>query len=159
MSSQAVLPSTSSFGPAQFKGGGGNNIVMLSLNCNGALASAGNAGNPAASPEGQAAKKLQEPWNGRDTPEGQALCGETAKQNPKAVERSMAMRDARARDSRHSLPVLLTTWKFRAESSRNVELHARMSELETTIADPASQDSANGGDHTSRETDPTPIGT
>jgi hypothetical protein len=82
VTSQTVLPSTSSFGPSQFKGGGGNNIVMLSLNCNGTLASAGNAGNSAASPEGQAAKKVQESVEWQRTPAGQAWCSEAKQKNP-----------------------------------------------------------------------------
>jgi PASTA domain len=83
VSSQAVLASTSSFGPSQFKGGGGNNIVMLSLNCNGGLASAGESGNSAASPEGQAAKKLQEKVEWESSPDGQAWCKEAKIQYPR----------------------------------------------------------------------------
>ena len=83
VSSQAVLAPTSSFGPSQFKGGGGNNIVMLSLNCNAGLASAVEAGNSAASPEGRAAKKLQEKLEGERSPGGQAWCEEAKIQYPK----------------------------------------------------------------------------
>jgi hypothetical protein len=84
VSSQTVLASTSSFGPSQFMGGGNNNkIVMLSLNCNADLASAGNAGNSASSPEGRAAKKLQEKLEWERSPEGQAWCGEAKIQYPK----------------------------------------------------------------------------
>jgi PASTA domain len=85
VSSQAVSASTSSFGPSQFQGGGANNIVTLSLNCNATLASAGNAGNSAASPEGRAAKKLQAQLDYERTPEGQAACEKipkTALSNP-----------------------------------------------------------------------------
>ena len=83
VSSQTVLASTSSFGPSQFKGGGGNNIVMLSLNCNGTLASGGNAGNSAASPEGQLAKKIQATVEWERTPGGQTWCEESKIQYPK----------------------------------------------------------------------------
>ena len=82
VSSQAVLSSTSSFGPSQFQGGVGNNIVMLSLNCNPTLASAGTAGNSAASPEGQVAKKIQAIVEFERTPGGQTWCEETKIQYP-----------------------------------------------------------------------------
>ena len=87
VSSQEVVPSTSPFGPPQFnvgEGGNNKNIVMLSLNCNGGLASAGNAGNSAASPEGRAAKKEQEQegveW--QRTPAGQKWCAQTKVEKP-----------------------------------------------------------------------------
>ena len=84
VSSQEVVPSTSPFGPSQFDvGEGGNNIVMLSLNCNGGLASAGNAGNSAASPEGRAAKKVQENVEWQRTPAGQKWCVQERPLQPK----------------------------------------------------------------------------
>ena len=56
---------------------------MLSLNCDGTLASAGNAGNSAASPEGRAAKKEQDKsveW--QRTPAGQKWCAQDKAQKP-----------------------------------------------------------------------------
>jgi hypothetical protein len=82
VSSQAVLASTSSFGPAQFNGGGGNNIVMLSLNCNGTLASAGESGNSAASPQGREAKNVQKTVEWEKTADGQKYCEEQQAKHP-----------------------------------------------------------------------------
>ena len=86
VSSQEVVPSTSPFGPSQFKVGEDNNIVMLSLNCNATLASAGKAGNSAGSPEGRKAKKTQGDMNvwmwRQTTPEGQQWCKEAKVQHP-----------------------------------------------------------------------------
>lgn len=57
--------------------------LLLSLNCNAAVASATEAGKSAGSPEGRAAKTEQvtEAWR-RDTPEGQAWCVETLRSHP-----------------------------------------------------------------------------
>jgi PASTA domain len=84
VSSQAVLPSTSSFGPAQFNGGGSGNIVMLSLNCDGAIASAIDPGYSAASSEGRAAKakQTQENVKWQMTPVGQKWCAESKIRHP-----------------------------------------------------------------------------
>ena len=57
--------------------------VLLSLNCNAAVASPGKPGNSAASPQGQLAKKEQqaETWRS-DTPDGQAWCQKAQVTNP-----------------------------------------------------------------------------
>jgi hypothetical protein len=56
--------------------------MLLALNCNAPLASAGHPGNSAGSPEGQAAKKeqLKQQWLG--TPQGQAWCTEAQRLHP-----------------------------------------------------------------------------
>jgi hypothetical protein len=56
--------------------------VLLSLNCNAAVASAGDAGNSAASPAGQAAKKEQAAEAWRATPDGQTWCVQAKDQHP-----------------------------------------------------------------------------
>lgn len=56
--------------------------VMLSLNCNAPVASAGQAGNSAASPEGQAALKQQAKVQFLQTPDGQAWCAQAKQQHP-----------------------------------------------------------------------------
>jgi hypothetical protein len=56
------------------------NTVLLNLNCNAAVATAGLPGNSAASPEGRAAKKEQEAevWKAT-TPDGAQWCAENQK--------------------------------------------------------------------------------
>lgn len=56
--------------------------VLLSLNCNAVVATAGDAGNSAASPAGQAAKKEQAAEAWRATPDGQAWCVEAQSKHP-----------------------------------------------------------------------------
>jgi hypothetical protein len=56
--------------------------VLLALNCNAAVASAGVSGNSAASPEGQKAKKDQAALAWRQTPDGQAWCVQAKQQHP-----------------------------------------------------------------------------
>lgn len=56
--------------------------LMLSLNCNAPVASAGQAGNSAASPAGRAAKQHQADVAYRQTPEGQVACAQLKKQHP-----------------------------------------------------------------------------
>jgi hypothetical protein len=58
--------------------------VLLSLNCDAPIASAAQAGNSAASPEGQKAKKEQaaEEWRA-NTADGQAWCTENKRLHPK----------------------------------------------------------------------------
>lgn len=56
--------------------------LMLSLNCNAPVASAGHAGNSAASPDGRAAKEHQAAVAYRQTPDGQVACAQLKKQHP-----------------------------------------------------------------------------
>jgi hypothetical protein len=56
--------------------------MLLSLNCNAPLASAGHPGNSAGSPEGQAAKKEQLKQQWLATPQGQAWCVQAQRQHP-----------------------------------------------------------------------------
>jgi hypothetical protein len=56
--------------------------VLLSLNCNAVVASAGDAGNSAASPAGQKAKKEQAAKAWRATPDGQAWCVQAKDEHP-----------------------------------------------------------------------------
>jgi hypothetical protein len=56
--------------------------VLLSLNCNAVVASAGDAGNSAASPAGQKAKKEQAALAWRATPDGQAWSVQAKQQHP-----------------------------------------------------------------------------
>jgi len=56
--------------------------LMLSLNCNAPIASAGQAGNSAASPAGRAAKDQQAAVAYRQTPEGQVACAQLKKKHP-----------------------------------------------------------------------------
>jgi hypothetical protein len=56
--------------------------LMLSLNCNAPVASAGQAGNSAASPEGRAALKQQAQVQFLQTPDGQAWCVQAKQQHP-----------------------------------------------------------------------------
>jgi hypothetical protein len=69
------------FGPSQFNAGK-DKTVLLSLNCNAAVASATDAGNSAASPEGQATKKDQKDVEWQRTPDGQKWCEDTKAQHP-----------------------------------------------------------------------------
>jgi hypothetical protein len=73
---QVVRPATN-FGRQYVPG-----KVLLSLNCNAAVASAGDAGNSAASPAGQAAKKEQAAEEWRATPAGQAWCVQAEQKHP-----------------------------------------------------------------------------
>ncbi|WP_445165698.1 hypothetical protein ACTXG7_17560 [Mycolicibacterium sp. Dal123E01] len=60
-----------------------NNTMLLFLNCNAALATAGKPGNSAASPEGQQALKQQEAYEWKSTTEdGAAWCAENMKAHP-----------------------------------------------------------------------------
>jgi hypothetical protein len=56
--------------------------VLVSLNCNDTLASAGKPGNSAASPEGRAAKEQQAALAWRKTPDGQAWCEQAQQHHP-----------------------------------------------------------------------------
>ena len=56
--------------------------VLLSLNCNAAVAAAGVSGNSAASPAGQKAKKDEAALAWRQTPDGQAWCVQAKQQHP-----------------------------------------------------------------------------
>jgi hypothetical protein len=56
--------------------------MLLSLNCNAPLASAGHPGNSAGSPEGQAAKKAQLKQQWLASPEGQAWCVDAQRLHP-----------------------------------------------------------------------------
>jgi len=56
--------------------------LLLSLNCNAPLASAGHPGNSAGSPEGQAAKKEQLKQQWLATPDGQAWCATAKQEHP-----------------------------------------------------------------------------
>jgi hypothetical protein len=56
--------------------------MLLSLNCNATLATAGHPGNSAASPEGQLAKEQQEAEAWRRTPDGQAWCQQAQQKHP-----------------------------------------------------------------------------
>jgi beta-lactam-binding protein with PASTA domain len=56
--------------------------VLLSLNCNAVVASAGKPGNSAASPEGRAALKQQAMVQWLQTPDGQTWCIQTKQQHP-----------------------------------------------------------------------------
>ena len=59
------------------------NTMMLFLNCNAALASAGKPGNSAASPQGQQALKEKESYEWKSTTEdGAAWCAENMKAHP-----------------------------------------------------------------------------
>ena len=78
-SQQDSLPP--SYGPSQFDAEKGK-TVLLSLNCNAVLASAGEAGNSAASPGGRAAKEVQANVEWQRTPEGQAWCAQAKQQHP-----------------------------------------------------------------------------
>jgi hypothetical protein len=69
------------FGPSQFNAVKGK-IVVLSLNCNAAVASATDAGDSAASPEGQATKKQQKMVEWESTPDGQKWCEDAKAQHP-----------------------------------------------------------------------------
>jgi hypothetical protein len=57
--------------------------MLLSLNCNAAIASATQSGNSAASPDGQKAKKeaAAEEWR-QNSPDGQKWCAENQKNHP-----------------------------------------------------------------------------
>ena len=78
VSSQSEVPSADSFGPTQFKPSDSNkNVAVLTLNCNGAVASAGAPGNSAASP---GALKAQVAWE-RST-RGQAWCEQKKSEHP-----------------------------------------------------------------------------
>ncbi len=60
-----------------------SDTVLLYLDCNAAVASAGTPGNSAASPEGQKAKKEQEAEVWRSTtPDGAAWCAQAQKDHP-----------------------------------------------------------------------------
>ncbi len=60
-----------------------NNTMLLFLNCNAAVATAGKAGNSAASPEGQQALKDQQAYEWKSTTEdGAAWCAENMKAHP-----------------------------------------------------------------------------
>jgi hypothetical protein len=72
---------TPAFGPSQFNAVK-DKIVLLSLNCNAALASAAQAGNSAASPEGMKAAKVQKNIEWQRTPDGQQWCKENMKAHP-----------------------------------------------------------------------------
>jgi beta-lactam-binding protein with PASTA domain len=56
--------------------------VLLSLNCNAVVASAGSSGNSAASPAGRKAKKDQAALAWRQSPDGQAWCVQAEQQHP-----------------------------------------------------------------------------
>jgi hypothetical protein len=56
--------------------------VLLSLNCNAALATPGHPGNSAASPAGRAATKEQQAEAWRETPAGQQWCQQAQRQHP-----------------------------------------------------------------------------
>lgn len=56
--------------------------MLLSLNCNATLATAGHPGNSVASPEGHEAKKQQEAEAWRRTPDGQAWCEQAQQKHP-----------------------------------------------------------------------------
>jgi hypothetical protein len=56
--------------------------LLLSLNCNATIASAGHPGNSAGSPEGQAAKKEQAKQAWLATPDGQAWCVTAKQEHP-----------------------------------------------------------------------------
>jgi hypothetical protein len=56
--------------------------VLVSLNCNAAYASAGSAGNSAASPEGRAARKAELAAEWRGTDEGHQWCMQTLQAHP-----------------------------------------------------------------------------
>ena len=59
------------------------NTVLLYLNCNQVLAGPGGAGNSAASPEGQQAKRDQEAYEWKSTTEdGAQWCAENQKAHP-----------------------------------------------------------------------------
>jgi hypothetical protein len=72
---------TSAFGPSQFNAVK-DKTVLLSLNCNAGLASATDAGNSAASPEGMKATKDQKTILWQRTPDGQQWCKENMKAHP-----------------------------------------------------------------------------
>ena len=59
-----------------------HNTILVSLNCNGAYASAGKAGNSAASPEGREALEEQHAIEWRATEDGHEWCLETLKKHP-----------------------------------------------------------------------------
>lgn len=60
-----------------------NNTMLVFLNCNATLASAGKSGNSAASPEGQQALKDEESYNWKGTTEdGAAWCAENMEKHP-----------------------------------------------------------------------------
>jgi hypothetical protein len=72
---------TPAFGPSQFSAVKGK-TVLLSLNCNATVASATDAGNSAASPEGMKAAKEQKGIEWERTPDGQQWCKENIKAHP-----------------------------------------------------------------------------
>jgi hypothetical protein len=77
-----VTGSTKSALPARgFSSQGPSAIVLVSLDCNGLVASATNPGYSAASPEGRAALKEQKKQEWLATAEGQEWCVTTAKQH------------------------------------------------------------------------------
>jgi hypothetical protein len=57
-------------------------IVLVALDCNGVVATAGNPGYSAASPEGRAAVKEQQKQEWLKTPDGQQWCVTAAKEHP-----------------------------------------------------------------------------
>ena len=68
------------FGPSQFKVQ--KTMVMLTIDCNSAVASVTDAGSSAESPEGRAAKEVQKKVEWEKSPEGQAWCEQTKHLHP-----------------------------------------------------------------------------
>ena len=85
-SQKDLLFSEPSFGPSQFNTTKNktDKTVLLSLNCNAAVASATDAGSSAASPEGRAATaaELKKKVEWERTPKGQAWCEQSKIQHP-----------------------------------------------------------------------------
>jgi hypothetical protein len=82
VSGQSEVPSIDTFGPTQFKpSDNSRKIIVLTLNCNAAVASAGQAGSSAASPEARAAElKAQLEWE--RSKRGQAWCEQKKSEHP-----------------------------------------------------------------------------
>jgi hypothetical protein len=78
-----VTSSTRSAKPARgFTDGGPNSIVLIALDCNGNVASPGNPGYSAGSPQGRALIKEKQVNEWKASDEGQAWCKKAEQQHP-----------------------------------------------------------------------------